>query len=78
MTKLVLLFLLAPASLGDLVKTAAESGRVVGLAESPSDRVDPPRLIAPGAPPVLSFRTFDATERGRLSDVGLMTDDAGH
>jgi hypothetical protein len=40
--------------------------------------VNPAVMIAPGAPPVLSFRTFDATERGRLSDVGLMTDDAGH
>jgi hypothetical protein len=78
MTRILLLLLLAPAVSSDLIRQAAESGRVVGCAESPSERVSPPTLLAPGAPPVLSFRTFDATERGRLSEVGLMTDDAGH
>jgi len=70
--------LLAPAAISDLVRQAADSGRVVGCADSPSDRVNPPVLIAPGAPPVLSFRNFDAADRGRISQLGLMTDDAGH
>jgi hypothetical protein len=73
-----ILLLLAAARVTDLVRQTADSGRVVGCIESPSDRVQSPALIAPGAPPVLSFKTFDAMERGRLSDVGLMTDDAGH
>ena len=54
------------------------SGRIIGLADLPSERLNPPRLIAPGAPPVLSFRYFDATDRGRFGNLGLMTDDAGH
>ncbi len=76
--RILVLMLLASSTLSDLMRQIDASGRVVSCAESPSDRVNPPPVIAPGAPPVLSFRTFDATERGRLSDVGLMTDDAGH
>jgi hypothetical protein len=76
--RILLLLLLAPAGISDLVRQTAGSGRVVGCAESPSERVNPPLMIAPGAPPMLGFRSFDAAERGRLSDVGLMTDDAGH
>ena len=75
---MIRILLLAAASLAELVRQTADSGRVLSCAESPSDRVNPPVLIAPGNPPVSLFKTFDATDRGRLSDVGLMTDDAGH
>jgi hypothetical protein len=61
-----------------LIETFALSNRVVNLSEPPSDRLSPPKLIAPGAPPVLSFRYFDANDRGRFGNLGLMTDDAGH
>jgi hypothetical protein len=61
-----------------LIQAIALSGRVVDLSEPPSERLSPPRLIAPGAPPVLSFRYFDANDRGRFGNLGLMTDDAGH
>jgi hypothetical protein len=61
-----------------LIESIILSGRVVGLSEPPSQRLSPPVLIAPGAPPVLSFRYFDATDRGRFGNLGLMTDDAGH
>ena len=61
-----------------LIEAIALSGRVVGISEPPSERLSPPRLIAPGAPPVLSFRYFDANDRGRFGSLGLMTDDAGH
>ena len=71
----VLLMLLIPRPLLDSI---VESGRIVGLADSPSERLNPPTMIAPGAPPTLSFRYFDATDRGRFGDMGLMTDDAGH
>jgi hypothetical protein len=54
------------------------SGRVVDISEPLSERLSPPLLIAPGAPPVLSFRYFDANDRGRFGSLGLMTDDAGH
>ena len=73
-----LLLLLAPQTLDELITAAAASGRVVGLAEAPSDRLSPPALLSPGAPPVLSFRYFEASDRGRFADIGLMTDDAGH
>jgi hypothetical protein len=61
-----------------LIEVIASYGRVVGISEPPSERLSPPMLIAPGAPPVLSFRYFDATDRGRFGNLGLMTDDAGH
>jgi len=61
-----------------LIEAMAQSGRVVGMSESPSARLSPPKLFAPGAPPVLSFRYFDAADRGRFGNLGLMTDDAGH
>jgi hypothetical protein len=61
-----------------LIEAIVASGRVVDLSEPPSERLSPPMLIAPGAPPVLSFRYFDATDRGRFGNLGLMTDDAGH
>ncbi len=61
-----------------LIEAIALSGRVVNISEPPSERLSPPMLIAPGAPPVLSFRYFDATDRGRFGNLGLMTDDAGH
>jgi hypothetical protein len=70
-----LLLFLAPPGLFDALN---ESGRIAGLAESPSERLAPQRGIAPGAPPVLSFRYFDASDRGRFGNLGLMTDDAGH
>ncbi len=61
-----------------LIEAIALSGRVVDDSEPPSERLSPPGLIAPGAPPVLSFRFFDASDRGRFGNLGLMTDDAGH
>jgi hypothetical protein len=61
-----------------LIEVMALSQRAVAVGESPSERLSPPRLISPGAPPVLSFRYFDATDRGRFGNLGLMTDDAGH
>jgi len=76
--RILVLLLLAPASVSELVRQTVDSGRVVSCADSPSERVSPPLAIAPGAPPVLSFRNLDAMARGRLSEVGLMTDDAGH
>lgn len=61
-----------------LIDAMTLSGRIVNISEPPSERLSPPKLIAPGAPPVLSFRYFDASDRGRFGNLGLMTDDAGH
>jgi hypothetical protein len=59
-------------------EAADVTGLVLQAGESPSERLTPPALYAPGAPPVLSFRYFDASDRGRFGNFGLMTDDAGH
>lgn len=74
------LLLLAAQTAGEesFIASVIESGRVVGIGELLSERLSPPRLLAPGAPPVLSFRYFDAADKGRFGDLGLMTDDAGH
>ena len=46
-----------------LIQAIALSGRVVDISEPPSERLSPPMLIAPGAPPVLSFRYFETPAR---------------
>ena len=73
-----LLILLMPANVSDIVAEIAASGRVVESLQSPSERLHGAALIAPGAPPSLKFRYYEANERGRFADVGLMMDDAGH
>lgn len=60
------------------IEMVVNSGRIIGLADTPSERLSPPTLVSPGAPPVLSFRYFDAADKGRFGNLGLMTDDAGH
>jgi hypothetical protein len=61
-----------------IVNEVAESGRVVVLAENPSDRIIPHSQIAPGQPPLLSFRYFEGKQRQRFGDLDLVLDDAGH
>jgi hypothetical protein len=48
------------------------------LAATPSERVAPPAEIAPGQPPLLSFRYYEGQQRHRFSNTELMLDDAGH
>ncbi|MGH7936450.1 MAG: hypothetical protein ACREF8_05530 [Chthoniobacterales bacterium] len=62
----------------ELIQAIARSGRVLSLAESPSSRIAPPGRIAPGAPPLLSFRLYEGKMRGQFSNSDLMMDDAGH
>jgi hypothetical protein len=61
-----------------LLQIILASGRVNLLAETPSERVSPPRWIAPGAPPLLSFRYFEGQARHRFGNFDLVVDDAGH
>jgi hypothetical protein len=72
-----LLFLLANQS-DPLIKQVAESGRVLELAITPSQRLSSVPQIAPGAPPLLSFRFFDGKDRHRFGELDLVIDDAGH
>ena len=61
-----------------LLQVILLSGRVTTLAESPSARVSVARQIAPGAPPLLSFRYFEGQARHRFGNFDLVVDDAGH
>ncbi|MGD0298731.1 MAG: hypothetical protein ABSE86_16630 [Bryobacteraceae bacterium] len=72
-----LLFLLANQN-QLLIQQVATSGRVLELAVTPSERIASPPQIAPGAPPLLSFRFFEGQERHRFGGLDLVIDDAGH
>ena len=61
-----------------MIKAVDKSGRCATLAESPDERVAAPKQIAPGKPPVLSFRLYEAKAHRGNSNSGLMLDDAGH
>ncbi len=61
-----------------LLLEIAASGRAVSLAQSPSERVAPLLPLAPGQPPLVSFRFFEAKERHGLNGLDLVLDDAGH
>jgi hypothetical protein len=65
-------------NLDRLTKEIAASGQVVELAATPSQRVAPQSEIAPGPPPLLSFRYYEGQQRHRFSNAELMLDDAGH
>jgi hypothetical protein len=75
-----LCFLLASSggNLDRLTKEIAASGQVVELAATPSQRVAPRAEIAPGPPPLLSFRYYEGQQHHRFSNAELMLDDAGH
>ena len=74
MTGVFILFWLAPS----VVEAITKSGQLVSIVETPSERVAPAPQIAPGAPPVLSFRLFEGKMRHRFNDLDLVLDDAGH
>ena len=65
-------------TLARLTKEIAASGQVVELAATPSQRVAPRPEIAPGPPPLLSFRYYEGQQRHRFYNAELMLDDAGH
>jgi hypothetical protein len=70
--------MLATGEAERLTKLVAQSGRVVEIATPASERLAPPPKIAPGAPPLISFRLFDGRMRRRFSNLDLVLDDAGH
>ena len=63
---------------GVLVEKVALSGQVAEFATSPSERIAPPKQIAPGAPPLLGFRAIDGRLRHHFGGLDLVIDDAGH
>ena len=48
------------------------------IGEARERLADPRQQIAPGAPPLLSFRYFPGADRHRFGKLDLMLDDAGH
>jgi hypothetical protein len=60
------------------IEKVSESGRCVALADDPNKRVEPAKMIAPGLPPMLSFRYYEGKKNQRFANVDLMLDDAGH
>jgi hypothetical protein len=77
-TSLLFLALLAGGEVERLTKLVAQSGRVVEIASPAAERLAAPAKIAPGAPPLVSFRLFDGRMRHRFSNLDLVLDDAGH
>jgi hypothetical protein len=61
-----------------LIKEIAESGRCADLSQDPDVRVSPPSVVAPGPPPVLSFRYNEGKLHHGFDNTDLMLDDAGH
>jgi hypothetical protein len=61
-----------------LIKEVAESGRCADLSQDPDTRVLPLPAVAPGPPPVLSFRYYEGKLHHRFENADLMLDDAGH
>lgn len=62
----------------DVIKQVADSGRCVTLAETPDSRVNRKLEIAPGQPPILTFRFYEGKLHHRFGNGDLMLDDAGH
>lgn len=61
-----------------LVMEIVASGRMASIGESPSQRIAALPRLAPGQPPLLSFRYFEGKDRRRFSGLDLLLDDAGH
>jgi len=84
-TVILVLFYLAPdntaareAKVREQIAAIAHSGRVLEIGEAGAKLADPRREIAPGAPPLLTFRYFAGAERRRFGNLDVMLDDAGH
>jgi hypothetical protein len=56
----------------------AASGRVFELTQKPGERISNALQLAPGVPPLLSFRYFEGKIRHRFGNLDLVLDDAAH
>jgi hypothetical protein len=61
-----------------LLDAIVDSGRSLQSTSSPDEKVAPPLAIAPGPPPLLSFRYYEGKIHHRFGNTELMLDDAGH
>lgn len=67
-----LLLFLSTETDSRLIQQIAESGRCADLGDSSAGP------IAPGPPPLLSFRYYEGKQHHRFGNSELMLDDAGH
>ena len=79
MIPILFFFLLAKdGNTAKLTRAVAESGRVLEIGVTPSERATPPAQIAPAPPPLVRFRYFEGQTRHRFGNLDLVMDDAGH
>lgn len=64
-----------PATVMDKID---RSGRCATIGQIPEQRLTKQPVIAPGAPPVLSFKLYEDAKHHRFGNVDVMLDDAGH
>jgi hypothetical protein len=72
MIRLALLLLLLPQTDSQLIQAISDSGRCADFGESFAGP------IAPGPPPLVSFRYYEGKQHHRFGNSELMLDDAGH
>jgi hypothetical protein len=70
--RLALLLLFIPQTDSQLIQEISASGRCADLGDLSSGP------IAPGPPPLLSFRYYEGIQHHRFGNSELMLDDAGH
>ena len=61
-----------------LIAKIDQSGRCATIGETAQERLTKRPVIAPGAPPVLSFKLYEDAKHHRFGNVDVMLDDAGH
>ncbi len=74
----LLMLLMVAAPPVELINEVAQTGRCMTVGESPDARVSVVPRIAPGPPPLFSFRLYEGRSRQRFGNSDLMLDDAGH
>jgi hypothetical protein len=75
---LAIMAIFAASAADSSIDQIAASGRCATLGENPDLRVSPAKLIAPGQPPILSFRFYEGKAHHRFGNSELLLDDAGH
>lgn len=66
------------SALSQAVASIAASGRCASVGEPPEARIAQGLVVAPGQPPMLSFRLYEGRVHHREIGTDLMLDDAGH
>lgn len=61
-----------------LTEEIDRSGRCAVLGQTPEQKVSRKQVIAPGQPPVLSFKYYEDAKHHRFGNIDVMLDDAGH